>query len=117
MDICHGGGITEGKKIAAMGEVHYQELALHYTASPVSTAAMLHLNMSVPNCAVQEYAPSSGWIDKVIEHDLATEGGYLLCPESPGLGIELNEEAAAAHPWSDPDPPHWRREDGSVQDW
>jgi len=117
LDICHSGGITEGKKIAAMAEVHYQELALHYTASPVSTAAMLHLNMSVPNCAVQEYAPSSGWIDEVIKHDLATEGGYLLCPQSPGLGIELNEEAAAAHPCTDSEPPHWRREDGSVQDW
>ena len=117
VDICHSGGITEGKKIAAMGEVHYQELALHYTASPVSTAAMLHLNMSVPNCAVQEYAPSSGWIDEVIEHDLVTERGYLLCPELPGLGIELNEEAAAAHPCSDSEPPHWRREVGSVQDW
>ena len=44
VDICHTGGITEGKKIASMAEVHYQELACHYTASSVSTAAMLHLN-------------------------------------------------------------------------
>ena len=77
-----------------MGEVSYQELALHYTASPVSTAAILHLNMSVPNRAVQKHIPSLGWIDEVIEHDRATEGGYLFRPESPGLGIELNEEAA-----------------------
>ncbi len=61
VDICHTAGITEGKKIAAMGEVHYQELACHFTASPVSTAAMLHLNLSVPNCAVQEYPPPSAW--------------------------------------------------------
>ena len=47
VDICHTGGITEGKKIAAMAEVHYQELACHFTASPVSTAAMLHLNRTV----------------------------------------------------------------------
>ena len=58
VDICHSGGITEGKKIAAMAEVHYQELALHYTASPVSTAAMLHLNMSVPNCCLLYTSPS-----------------------------------------------------------
>ncbi|MFH1008811.1 MAG: galactonate dehydratase [Candidatus Latescibacterota bacterium] len=117
VDICHSGGITEGKKIAAMGEIHYQELACHYTASPVSTAAMLHLNMSIPNCAVQEYAPSGGWMDEVIEHDLQTEGGYLLCPDAPGLGVDLNEKAARRYAPEQGEPPHWRREDGSVQDW
>ena len=117
VDICHTGGITEGKKIAALAEMHYQELACHYTSSPVSTAAMLHLNLSIPNCAVQEYAPSSGWMNEVIEHDLKTEDGYLLCPEAPGLGIDLDETAAAAYPHVPSEPPHWRRPDGSVQDW
>ena len=117
VDICHSGGITEGKKIATMGEVHYQELALHYTASPVSTAAMLHLNSSVPNCAVQEYAPHGGWQSEVIEHTLTTEDGYLLRNDAPGLGIDLNEEAALSHPFTPSEPPHLRREDGSVQDW
>jgi len=117
VDICHTGGITEGKKIATMGEVHYQELACHYTGSPVSTAAMLHLNISVPNCAVQEHAPLTGWINDVIQHDLRTEDGYLLRSDSPGLGIDLNEDAAIAYPHIPSEPPHWRREDGSVQDW
>jgi L-alanine-DL-glutamate epimerase-like enolase superfamily enzyme len=117
VDICHTGGITEGKKIAAMGEVHYQELACHYTGSPVSTAAMLHLNISVPNCAVQEHGQLGGWINDVIQNDLKTEDGYLLRSDSPGLGIDLNEEAAIAHPHVPSEPPHWRREDGSVQDW
>ena len=100
VDICHSGGITEGRKIAAMGEVHYQELACHYTASPVSTAAMLHLNLAVPNCAVQEYSPPAPWMNEVIEHDLRTEDGFLLRSDAPGLGIDLNEEAAAAYPHS-----------------
>ncbi|MFT5090474.1 MAG: L-alanine-DL-glutamate epimerase-like enolase superfamily enzyme [Candidatus Latescibacterota bacterium] len=118
IDICHTGGITEGKKIAAMGEVHYQELACHYTASPVSTAAMLHLNLSVPNCAVQEFAPAGGSLDDVIQASWSLEDGYLNKPEAPGLGVDINEEAAAAHPPSFPDePPHWRRPDGSVNDW
>ena len=117
VDICHSGGITEGKKIAVMGEVHYQELALHYTASPVSTAAMLHLNMSVPNCAVQEYALTGGWLSEVIPNTLETQDGYLLRCDEPGLGIDLNEEAAAAHPCTPHEPPHLRRPDGSVQDW
>jgi len=117
VDICHTGGITEGRKIAALAEIHYQELACHYTASPVSTAAMLHLNLSIPNCAVQEFAPTGGWMDEVIQHDWKTEDGFLLRSDAPGLGIDLNEEAALAHPHVPGEPPHWRREDGSVQDW
>ncbi len=118
VDICHTGGITEGKKLAALAEVHYQELACHYTASPVSTAAMLHLNLCIPNCAVQEYAPPGGWMDDVFCHDLRTEDGYLLPTEAPGLGIDLDEEAILAHPPAFPDePPHLRRPDGAVQDW
>jgi L-alanine-DL-glutamate epimerase-like enolase superfamily enzyme len=118
IDICHTGGISEGKKIAAMGEVHYQELACHYTASPVSTAAMLHLNLSVPNCAVQEFAPTGGLLADIIQVQWKLEDGYLAKPEAPGLGVDIDEEAAAAHPPSFPDePPHWRRPDGSVNDW
>lgn len=117
VDICHTGGITEGRKIATMGEVHYQELATHYTGSPVCTAAMLHLNLSVSNCAVQEHGSLTGWINDVIQHDLKAEDGYLLRSDGPGLGIDLDEEAAAAYPHVPGEPPHWRREDGSVNDW
>ena len=117
VDICHTGGITEGKKIATMAEIHYQELACHYTASPVSSAAMLHLNLSIPNCAVQEFAPTGGWIDEVIRHSWRTEGGFLFPSDEPGIGVDLDEEAALAHPHVPSEPPHWRREDGSVQDW
>ena len=117
VDICHSGGITEGRKLAILAEAHYQEMALHYTASPVSTAAMLHLNMSIPNCAVQEFAPTQGWIDDVIQHSWYTEDGYLYPSDDPGIGVDLDEEAAQAHPHVPHEPPHWRRTDGSVQDW
>ena len=117
VDICHTGGITEGKKIAALAEIHYQELACHYTASPVSTAAMLHLNLSIPNCAVQEFAPTGGWIDEVIHHTWRTEDGFLYPSDAPGIGIDLDEAAAAQHPHTHSEPPHWRRADGSMQDW
>ena len=117
VDICHTGGITEARKIAAMAEVHYQELATHYTASPVSTAAMLHLNLAIPNCAVQEHAPAADWMQEVIRTRVRAEDGYLLPPEGPGLGVELDEVAAAAHVGEDHEPPHLRRADGSVQDW
>ncbi|MDP6779853.1 MAG: galactonate dehydratase [Candidatus Latescibacteria bacterium] len=117
VDICHSGGITEGKKIATMGEVHYQELALHYTASSVSAAAMLHLNTAVPNCAVQECNPHPEWLDDVILNAPKIEDGYLVPTEDPGLGIDLDERAAAARPIHDTEPPRLRRPDGSLNDW
>ena len=117
VDICHTGGITEGKKLAHLAEVHYQELATHYTASPVSSAAMLHLNLSIANCGVQEFAPPGGWMNEVIRHELRVEDGYLMPTESPGLGIDLDVEAARAMGPRDGEPPHLRRPDGAVQDW
>ena len=115
--ICHSGGITEGKKITVMGEVHYQELATHYTSSPVSTAAMPHLNLSVPNCPVQEHNPPRGIINDIVSYDWRVGDGFMLSGDSPGLGIDIDEAAAAQHPHSPAEPPHLRREDGSVQDW
>ncbi|MFP6591967.1 MAG: enolase C-terminal domain-like protein [Candidatus Latescibacterota bacterium] len=117
VDICHTGGITEGKKLAHLAEMHYQELATHYTSSPVSSAAMLHLNLSIANCAVQEFAPPSGWMNDVVRHDLRTEDGYLLASDEPGLGIDIDEDAARKVGVSDHEPPHLRRPDGAVQDW
>jgi mannonate dehydratase len=78
---------------------------------------MLHLNMSIPNCAVQEYGPPPPWMEDVTPYDYQVEGGYLFPSDSPGLGIDLNEEAAAAHPYVHRENTHLRREDGSVQDW
>jgi hypothetical protein len=41
----------------------------------------------------------------------------VLPPEAPGIGIEIDEAAAARHPWSDAGPIQWYHADGSVADW
>ena len=56
-------------------------------------------------------------MDEVIEHDLRIEDGHLVLPTAAGLGVDLNEEAAAALEPDIGEPPHWGRVDGSVQDW
>jgi galactonate dehydratase len=117
VDLCHTGGITEGRKIAAMGEAHYQELATHHTGSTIATLAALHLNTAIPNCAVQEYGPPPNWLNELFSPAPRTEDGFLIPPETPGLGCEFNEEAAQRAPYGDGEPPHLRRADGSVHDW
>ena len=53
---CTPGGITEAKKILAMGEAHGQRSALHHMSSPVNAAACLHVDVAVPNFGIQEWA-------------------------------------------------------------
>jgi galactonate dehydratase len=76
---------------------HYIEQAPHNPLDPVSTAACLHFDLSTPLFAVQELHQHSGG--------------------SPGLGVELNEEAAPVHPFQLPGLRILQREDNSVSDW
>jgi L-alanine-DL-glutamate epimerase-like enolase superfamily enzyme len=117
LDLTHAGGITEGKKIAALAETHYQEMALHYTSSPVATAAMLHLNLSIPNCGVQEHNEHAAWMFDVFPGALRSVDGYLWPPDQPGLGVDIDLQAAAQIPAADGENPRLHRADGSVWDW
>ncbi len=118
VDLCICGGITEAKKIAAMCETHYIDLAVHNPIGPVATAAFLHLCLSVPNCAVQELPrrPGESLPDLVLNQPV-WEDGYLLPPTAPGLGIDFNPEALAKYPFEMSELQHLRRPDGSVTNW
>ena len=122
VDQSHCGGISHARKIAAMGEAHHQEMAVHYTGSPVNSAANLHLNLSIPNCAVQEFAPASPPMLEVTPNAYAPKDGYLEPTEAPGLGLEFNEAAALKIESKLKDKPshqllNLRRPDGSVNNW
>lgn len=117
-DVCHCGGITETLKIAAMAETHYQEMALHHAMSPVCGFASLHVDYAIPNFLVQEFnVPDKR--DKrfsYLDYDLTLKDGYLTIPDRPGLGIDI-DETAGNKSLRIAELPHWRREDGSVQEW
>ena len=117
-DICIGGGITEGKKIAAMCEARFIDIAVHNPVGPVSTAASLHLNLSIPNMSVMELPrrPGETMADVFTSH-FQWEDGYLLPPTAPGLGIEFDEEAIENYPFDIVELPHNKRLDGSFNNW
>lgn len=118
VDLCLAGGITEGKKIAAMAEAHHIKLATHNPLGPVATAACLHLNLACPNVGVQEQPRRPGtMLTDVVPVQMAWQDGYLLPPTRPGLGIEFDRAAARAHPFQMTEPPHLRRADGSFTNW
>ena len=97
-DLCHAGGITECKKIAAIAEAYYVQVAPHSPQGPVSTAAAAHLAMSIPNFQILEYVRSDPWRDRVLKQPWPVEGGHLVVPDRPGLGVDLDEAAIAASP-------------------
>lgn len=104
-DISNSCGILEGKKIAAMAEVRYMLVAPHNVGGPVSTAAVLHLDATLPNFKVQEYFNDfvDAWVKTTAVGlpEVDPADGCFPLPNGPGLGIELNEDAIREHPFED----------------
>ena len=101
-DVIHAGGITECKKIASLAETHFIDVALHNAQSPVMTLAGLHVNASTTNCVIHEFNQARKYADW--EEELYSgvhikySNGYAELPPGPGLGIDINDEAAKKRP-------------------
>lgn len=119
-DLCHCGGLWEAKKIAAMAEAYYLAVAPHNPLGPVANAAALHFALSTPNFLIQEdMLTDVPWRWEVVRHSLTTENGYWLPSDVPGLGLEVNEDAARQHPFKQ-EVIHSntiRAHDGAILDW
>jgi galactonate dehydratase len=112
-DICHAGGITECRKIAAMGEAAFAKVALHCPLSPIALAASLQLDAALPNFLVQEHnevldGRTGGRTvlgEGYLRNPFVLDGdGCVAVPGGPGLGIELDDAGLAeimALPWSE----------------
>ncbi len=105
-DICLAGGMLEEKKIAAIAEAHYVEVAPHNPLSPLATLVNIHFAASTPNFLILEYHPDdeSPRKDLVQGDTIVAKDGYLSIPDKPGWGYEMNEEAFKHMP-----PKPWHR--------
>jgi galactonate dehydratase len=93
-DLGIAGGITGCKKIAALAESYHSALVSHNFLGPLLTAASIQLDVAIPNFVTQEYLKldeSPRPADAVFRSSLKREGGYILAPEAPGIGIELDD--------------------------
>jgi mannonate dehydratase len=118
-DLGHIGGITEARKIAAIAECYHVQTAWHGPGDigPATHAANVHLDIAIPNFGVQEMVFFPDVVHEVLPGAPTFEEGYLHVADVPGLGVDVNEEAAAKYPYRRAYLPMARRLDGSVIDW
>jgi galactonate dehydratase len=117
-DVCHAGGILEMKKIGVLAETYRIEMAPHNPQSEVSTLASLHVDATTPACTIQEYNPRpEQWIkDLFYGGAVVVKDGFAELPDRPGLGVDLDEKVAAAHPYKPVNRPAYVFQDGGIAD-
>jgi mannonate dehydratase len=117
--VVHAGGITHLRRIASFADMFGVRTGCHGATdlSPVTMAAALHFDLSVPNFGIQEYMRHTDETDAVFPHAYSFSDGYLHPGEQPGLGVEIDEELAAKYPYKRAYLPVNRLEDGTMHDW
>ena len=95
------GGLLEGKKIASMAEVYHAQIAPHLYCGPVVAAANIQLATCTPNFLILETIQGwQGFHAELVKTPIKFDGGFIIPPTEPGLGIELNEKVALANPYT-----------------
>jgi mannonate dehydratase len=116
------GGLTPARKLATLCEFFGVRTAWHGPSdtSPVGLAANLHLDLVSPNFGIQEQTSPeiSEPMREVFSGIPEVRDGALWVNDVPGLGVDIDEKAAARYPF--PDHvfsgawPETRRRDGTV---
>jgi L-alanine-DL-glutamate epimerase-like enolase superfamily enzyme len=111
MDVCCQGGYSLGRRLFA--EIARQELrfAFHSWGTALEVAAAAQLGICWPPMVVEwlEYpcysAPGRAGMypfplaGEILTEPLQLEGGDLIVPRTPGLGVTVDERAIERYPW------------------
>jgi galactonate dehydratase len=122
-DLAHCGGLSVGKKIAALAQAHDLAVSPHCSVGPVALCAALHFDWATPNVRVQENFAEYDvpWRNALVRGWNPIRQGEFVLPDRPGLGIELDDAECARHPsrknsfpslWDD----RWLKEFTKTQD-
>ncbi len=112
------GGLNMARKVAAFCEFFNVRTAWHGpgNVSPIGHAVNLHLDLAAFNFGIQEQNLFSDTVREVFPGAPEIKGGYMYCNDKPGLGIDINEAAAARFPYKTPGGSRGndRRLDGTI---
>ena len=99
-DVGLAGGITHVKKIASIAESYHSAIVTHNYLGPVITAAACNIDTSIPNFITQEFSlDDEKEKNNYLISSLKREGGYILTPDKPGLGVEIDKEKIKSVPY------------------
>jgi len=115
----HFGGVTPLRKVMDFAAQFQIRSGFHgpTDVSPVGLAAQLHVGLAIHNFGIQEYMEHSDATNTVFRQSMTFEDGYLHPGEAPGLGVDLDEQAAAGFPYQPAYLPVARLKDGTVHNW
>lgn len=123
-DICMVGGISGGRKVAALAEASHAGVVPHNPLSAVSTAACLQIAATAPNFVLQEF-PGDTWnvtdtrpdSESFVVGSARHDGeGFLTISDEPGIGVALRPDAAERFPYRPREIVTRLHKDGSVVD-
>ena len=122
IDVCNVGGLTEAMKVAGWSEAHYVDMMPHNPLGPICTAATIHFcaaiaNMSWLETRTTQYEKLGFDNSEFFPLQPRLDGAYYPVTDTPGLGIEVNEELLRRQSFKFWEAPHLKRRDGSVTNW
>jgi galactonate dehydratase len=113
-DVSLAGGFTQIKKIAAMAESAFVGIFPHLMGSPVNIAAFVQFDASIPNYVLMESHISADRYNEIVDNPPQRDGGYIMVPDRPGIGLDIQEDKLAKYPYRPRKITGFFHADGSV---
>jgi galactonate dehydratase len=99
-DLCHCGGFTVGRAIAAVGAAAQIGIAPHNPMGPIASVVGLHFAVATPNFVIlEQLSDRFDFFSRVADTPITMKDGYWEIPQRPGLGVEIDMREAAKHPF------------------
>jgi len=101
MNLGRVGGLLEAKKSASMAEAFHAQIAPHLFCGPIVGAANIQILACSPNFLIMEGIEQwDGFHAEILKTPIHWEDGHIIVPSAPGIGVELDEAVAKAHPYT-----------------
>ncbi len=113
-DVSLAGGFTQCKKIAGMAEAAFVGIFPHLMGSPVNISAFVQFDASIPNYVLMESHTFADPFNEIVDNPPQRAGGYIVVPDRPGIGLEINEAQLDKFPYKPLKITGAFREDGAV---
>jgi galactonate dehydratase len=113
-DVTLAGGVTHCKKIAALAEASFVGVLPHLMGGPVNTPAQVQLDAAIPNYVLHEAGVLKPPFTEIVDEPMTIERGYMLLPNQPGIGVEIQEDMLMKYPYKPSEIREVLHKDGSI---